>query len=265
MVNMREGSQNDPQQRWILRPAPRPAATLRLFCFPYAGIGASIFRSWAPEFPPHVELCLIQPPGREGRFTEPAFHDLSAMADSAAQGIAKHLSTPFMMFGHSLGALVSFEVVRRLRRQGLPLPLHLFVSAHRAPHVPNPHAPLRHLADAEFIERVSREYDGIPRAVLENPDLVELMLPSLRADFTAFETYQWTDEAPLQLPISAFGGRTDRRVSEAELDGWRGRTTGSFRLEMFDGDHFFLQSRRDELIASIRRDLNQSMSAGAVR
>jgi medium-chain acyl-[acyl-carrier-protein] hydrolase len=259
---MRPGSQND---RWIQRPASRPAATLRLFCFPYAGIGASIFRTWAPEFPPHVELCLMQPPGREGRFTEPAFHDLSAMADSAAQAIAQHVSIPFMMFGHSLGALVSFEVVRRLRRQGLPLPLHIFVSAHRAPQFPHPHPPLRHLPDAEFIEHVSREYDGIPRAVLENPDLVELMLPSLRADFTAFETYRWTDEAPLQLPISVFGGRADRRVSESELQGWRERTTGSFRLEMFDGDHFFLQSRRDPLIASILRDLSQSASAGAIR
>jgi medium-chain acyl-[acyl-carrier-protein] hydrolase len=147
----------------------------------------------------------------------------------------------------------------------LPLPQHLFVSAHRAPQFPNPHPPLRHLADGEFIEHVSREYDGIPRAVLDNPDLVELMLPSLRADFTAFETYQWSDEAPLQLPITAFGGRTDRRVRESELGGWRDRTAGSFRLEMFDGDHFFLQSRRDDLIASIRRDLDLSISTGAIR
>ena len=262
---MREGSQTDPTQKWIQRPVPRPSATLRLFCFPYAGIGASIFRTWAAEFPAHVELCLMQPPGREGRFMEPAFHEISPMADSAAAAIAPHLSMPYIVFGHSLGALVSFEVLRRLRSRGLPMPAHLFVSAHRAPQFPNPHPPLRQLADPEFIDHVSREYDGIPRAVLDNPDLVELMLPSLRADFTVFETYQWTAEPPFDLPISAFGGLKDRRVRESELTGWSERTNGPFRLEMFDGDHFFLQSRRDELIASIRRDLDRSVAAAAIR
>lgn len=264
MATMRQSSLNDPQQRWIQRPAPRTAASLRLFCFPYAGIGASIFRSWAAEFPDNVELCLMQPPGREGRWTEPAFHDVAALADSATEALAAHLTVPFAFYGHSLGALVSFEVVRRLRRQELPLPVHLFVSAHRAPQFPNPHPPMRHLPDHEFIEQICREYDGIPPAVLENPDLIELMLPSLRADFTAFETYQWNHEAPLALPISAFGGRIDRRVTEAEIGGWRERTNGTFRTQMFDGDHFFLQSRRNELIGSIRRDMDQSVASAAI-
>jgi surfactin synthase thioesterase subunit len=253
----------DQRQRWIFRPRPNPAATLRVFCFPYAGLGASVFRTWAQEFPSNVELCLMQPPGREGRWLEKAFVDVRALAESASDALTELMSLPFVFYGHSLGALTSFEVARALRRRRLPLPLHLFVAAHRAPQLSNPHPALRQLPDRDFIAEISRQFDGIPQAVLDNPDLVELMLPCLRADFTAFETYSYPAAEPLACPISAFGGRMDRRVSESELTPWRDQTTERCTVRMFDGNHFFLQDSRDALLATIRQELGALTAAAA--
>lgn len=240
---------------WIVRPRPNPAAEIRLFCFPYAGLGASVFRAWPPVFPPGVELVFMQPPGREGRWSERAFLDIAGLADSATEAMLPHLGVPFAFFGHSLGALTSFEVARRLRSRGRPLPFHLFASAHRAPQLPNPNPQIRGLGDREFIEQICQQYGGIPHAILDNPELIELMLPCLRADFNVFESYEYADEPPLNCPITAFGGTRDRRISEGEISAWQAQTTREFRHEMFAGDHFFLQDRRDELIAGIMQDL----------
>ena len=253
------------QSKWVLKPRPNPVAGLRVFCFPYAGLGPSVFRSWVGEFPGNVEVCLMQPPGREGRWAEPPFVSVDQLATAASDALQPHLTLPYVFFGHSLGALVSFEVARTLRRQGAPMPQHLFVSAHRAPQMPNPHPEMRGLGDADFVDQICRHYGGIPQAVLDNPDLMELMLPCLRADLTAFETYAYHSEDPLVCPISAFGGRADKRVSEEEVRGWRDQTRETFSVQMFDGGHFFLQSHRDELVAAIRREIGGLRVLTAVR
>jgi len=240
---------------WIVRPRPNPAATLRLFCFPYAGLGASLYRSWPPVFPPAIDVVLMQPPGREGRWSDKPFQSLEAVVPSAVASMLPLLDLPFVFYGHSLGALTAFEVARYLRRHRHPQPMHLFASAHRAPQLPNPHPEIRTLPDKEFIDQICTQYGGIPQAVLDNPDLVELMLPCLRADFTVFETYAYAEDAPLGCGITAFGGTRDKRVSEAEVSAWRAQTTGEFRFQMFDGNHFFLQDRRDDVLAGIKRDL----------
>jgi len=251
--------------KWVLKPRPNPAASLRAFFFPYAGLGPSVFRSWVSEFPGNVEVCLMQPPGREGRWAEKAFVSIDGLATGAAESLMPHLTMPYVFFGHSLGALVGFEVARRLRRRGAPMPLHMFVSAHRAPQLPNPHPEMRGLADADFVEQICRHYGGIPQAVLDNPDLMELMLPCLRADLTAFETYAYQEDEPLVCPLTAFGGRGDKRVSEDEVKAWRDQTREGFIHQMFDGGHFFLQTERDGLLGAIRRELGTLRAVAAGR
>ncbi|HET7695295.1 MAG TPA: alpha/beta fold hydrolase [Vicinamibacterales bacterium] len=246
---------------WVLMPRPNPQASLRLFCFPYAGVGPSIYRPWLTALPSHVEARLIQLPGREGRWREPALTSIPEIADRVARAIVPHLQPPFVFYGHSLGALLSFEVARRLRAAGHPMPRQLFVGAHRGPQMPNPHSPIAHLSDDAFVAEVRKRYDGIPQAVLDNRELLELMLPCLRADFTAFETYQYRAEPPLEMPISAFGGDQDGYVRSHEIAGWREQTTGRFRVRVIPGNHFFMQTGRDEVIAALVDDLSAAPAA----
>ena len=258
LVQVPSSGAGAPAPAWVLTPRPNTRATLRLFCFPYAGVGPSVYRPWLAALPPHIEAKVIQLPGREGRWREPALTSLAEIADHVARAIIPHLQSPFVFYGHSLGALTSFEVTRRLRAAGHPLPRHLFLGAHRGPQLPNPHSAIAHLADAEFIAEVRKRYDGIPQAVLENPELLELMLPCLRADFNAFESYEYRSAPPLDIPISAFGGDQDNYVRTHEIAGWRDQTTGRFRMRVIPGNHFFMQTGRDQVIAGVVDDLSMA-------
>lgn len=249
------------QVSWVLSPRPNPQATLRLFCFPYAGVGPSVYRPWLAALPAHIEPRVIQLPGREGRWREPALRNISEIADRVAAAIESQLHGPFVFYGHSLGALISFEVTRRLRAAGKPLPRHLFVGAHRGPQMPNPHSAISHLPDEPFVAEVRQRYDGIPQAVLDNPELLELMLPCLRADFHAFETYEYRADAPLDCAVSAFGGDQDGYVRSHEVAGWREQTTGRFRVRVIPGNHFFMQSGRDQVIGALVDDLSVAQEA----
>jgi medium-chain acyl-[acyl-carrier-protein] hydrolase len=145
---------------------------------------------------------------------------------------------PFAFFGHSLGSLISFELTRWLRRQKVPCPLQLFVSGCRVPQIPNPDPPIHQLPDVEFIEEL-RRFNGTPKAVLDNPELMEVFLPLLRSDMRLYETYVYDHEAPLDCPISAFGALEDEEVSREELAAWYDQTRSRFNIQMFPGDHFF--------------------------
>lgn len=235
---------------WITRPRPNPQAQLRLFCFPYAGGGASVFYQWLSELPWYIETCPVQLPGRENRLREPPIAQLELIVQALAQAIPPYLDMPFAFFGHSLGALTSFELARRLD----PGPLHVFISAHRAPHMPNSSLPIRHLPDAEFIQQLAC-LKGIPQEVAQNSELLEICLPVLRADLTAYETYKYTARAPLNCPISAFGGVEDREVSREQLEAWREQTHAAFALRMFPGDHFFINSHQTLVLKAISQSL----------
>ena len=228
---------------------------MRLFCVPYAGVGPSVYRPWLAALPPTVEVRLVQFPGREARWREAPLSSMREIADGFVRALAPSLDLPFAFYGHSLGALASFEVTRRLRASGGPLPTHLFLAAHRGPHLPNPHPEIRHLQDDAFISELRRRYDGIPQAVLDNPELLELMLPCLRADFAAYETYEYVDEPPLDVPISAFGGDEDGYVRTPEVAAWRDQTRNRFRMRIMPGNHFFVQTHRERIIAAITEDL----------
>ncbi len=240
---------------WVFRLRRQSPPHLRLFCFPYAGGSAAVYRSWPTALPSHVEVCAVRLPGREARLAEPAFTRADDLVTAVAEALEPLLDRPYALFGHSLGALAAFELARELRRRGRALPVRLLVSGARAPERPNPDPPLGHLSDEDFLAEVRRRYDAVPGAVLENPELVQLLLPSLRADFAVAETYSYRDEPALDCPISAYGGLDDPRVREDDLRAWEKYTTRPLDLRMFSGDHFFLHAVEPAVQRAISEDL----------
>lgn len=239
---------------WIVRTQARARPKIRLFCFPYAGGGASLYRNWSSKLPVEVEVCAIQLPGRESRFREPAFSQLEPLIEKLAQELRPAAALPFAFFGYSLGALISFELTRYLRHHQMPGPKHLFVAAHRAPQMARRTETIHGLYGTDFIQALHR-LGGTPQAVLQNQELMEMMSPMLRADFQIYERYDYKNEQSLACPITAYGGALDRTVSESELAGWSEQTSSTFQLRMLPGGHFFLQDSQDLLIQSVAQGL----------
>lgn len=232
---------------WLIFPRPNPQAKLRLFCFPYAGGGAGIFREWYKELNPKIEVCAVQLPGRENRLSEPAFNRLQPLINAISQAILPNLNQPFAFFGHSMGGLICFELARYLRLLYGLTPVHLFVSGASAPHLTDTKPPIHNLPTSDFIQEL-RRFNGTPAAVLENSELIELMSPTLRADFAVLETYIYLKSASLSCPITAFGGLADSEVSQAEIAAWQEHTTDSFSWKMLQGNHFFIHVNRLKLL-----------------
>jgi medium-chain acyl-[acyl-carrier-protein] hydrolase len=240
---------------WLVRMKPRPTARLRLLCVPYAGVGPSAYRRWSDTLPHDIEVGAVHLPGREGRLREPAFTRIEPLIDATAEGLRPYLDRPFALFGHSMGAMVAFELAQRFRAEGWGEPTHLFVSGRRAPHQPPRHPAITHLPDAQFVEEIQRRYNGIPDEVLRHPDLLALLLPGLRADLTLIEAYAHRPGSPLACPVSAYGGVADTEATPAELVGWRQHTRGGFSVQVFPGGHFFVQSAHEELMQSVKAEL----------
>jgi medium-chain acyl-[acyl-carrier-protein] hydrolase len=247
---------------WVAHHISRPDARLRLFCFPYAGGGASVFRAWPVEMLPQIEVWPLQLPGREHRLLDQPLTRVAAVVESFAPLLLPYLDRPFALFGHSLGALISFELSRFLRREYGKTPAHLFVSACAAPHIRDPRPPIYNLPEPEFLAEL-RRLKGTPEDVLHQPELMQMLLPCLRADFELGSTYRYADEEALSCPISAFGGLADAEISRDELDGWRQHTRGRFTLRMLPGDHFFVLSARALLLQVIAQDLRWIVNAPA--
>jgi len=240
--------------KWFTRFQPNPQAKLRLFCFPYAGGGASIYRQWSSGLPAQVEVNAIKLPGRESRFSDPAFDQLETLLDALGPVLEPYLDKPFAFFGHSMGAMIAFELTRRLREQRRPLPLHLFISGRRGPIVPAREEPMYELPDDAFLEELKRRY-GDANNALDNPELVPLILPLIRADCTLCDRYAYSPQATLDIPISAFGGVNDNMITQQDIEAWRSMTHEPFQFHMIDGDHFFLDSARPELLELLSQKL----------
>jgi medium-chain acyl-[acyl-carrier-protein] hydrolase len=249
MSNVREKT-----PRWLIGFKEKPDTLIRLFCFPYAGGSAANFRSWQDAFPSQFQALPVQLPGRGERLSQPAFKQLPDMIQALGPALLPYFDKPFVFFGHSMGGLISFELTRWLRRTGNPMPAQLFISGRQAPHVPNEELPSFDLPEPEFIEHL-RELNGTPPEVLEHPELMQLLIPLLRADFSVSETYQYHAEPPLNCPITIFGGVGDVEVPREKLDPWRDHTTASFSLHMFPGDHFFIHTAQRDVIRVITEKL----------
>lgn len=241
---------------WLLMRAVNPQAQLNLICFPYAGGGAQLFNSWHAAFnaPGGIQVCAVQYPGRGSRVREPAFTNCAALVDALVPYLLPVLNKPFAMFGHSMGAIIAFEVARRLQEKHGLRPERLFVSGRRAPQIPPQEPPTYNLPDDEFTEEL-RRLNGTPVQVLEHPELMQLMIGIIRADFTLTQTYMYLPGPLLKCPLSVFGGLRDADVTREYLEAWCELTIGGCSLQMFDGDHFFMQTDEAAVLRAIREQL----------
>jgi medium-chain acyl-[acyl-carrier-protein] hydrolase len=235
--------------RWLHRPCPVSEPAARLVCFPYAGRSGTVYRAWAPLLPPGVELCGVNLPGRESRFDEPLPSGLDDLVADLAAALRPVLDIPVAFFGHSLGALLAFEVSRELRRDGVAQPRHLIVSGCRPLHLADQGPSLAGLHKDLLIGEL-RKLNGTAEEILTNKAAIELLLPVLRADFHLAETYRYRAEEPLSCPITALAGSADPETAAVDLNRWQELTTAEFVLRRFAGDHFFLDSARPMVVAA---------------
>ncbi|HVF13272.1 MAG TPA: thioesterase domain-containing protein [Acidimicrobiales bacterium] len=234
---------------WLPITRPRPTASVRLFCLPYAGAGATVFRGWS-DLLPQVDVAPVQLPGREGRIGESPAVDV----DELAASVLPYTDRPYAVFGHSFGARLGFELCRALRARGARPPAWLFVSGAQAPHLPQLRPPASVLPDDEFVDRVT-ELGGTPPEILDDPEMRALALPVLRADFAYVDRYAYEEGPPLACPITVFAGDRDGETRVDDLWAWAEHTAGAFAVRVLPGDHFFLHSARSQLVSSLAADL----------
>lgn len=227
----------------------------RLYCFPYGGAGASMYRAWGRSLPDWVEVVPVHLPGREHRireaphsFIEPAVAEV--LADFAPDG-------PFALFGHSMGTLVAFELARALRRRGGPEPGLLIVSGLGAPQVKRDRPRITDLPEGPFLEQLRMHFD-VTEDLLSDPLILEMVLPVLRADLAVVENYQYTPEPPFEFPIVAFGGGIDPEARPDHIHAWKDQSVRPVPVTIFPGGHFYINAHRERLLAAVRAALEET-------
>ena len=250
---------------WIVNRLTRPRARVRVFAFHYAGGSASIFRAWPEAMPSSIEVCPVQIPGRENRFSEKAYLHARPLVEAINDGLHSFFDLPFVFFGYSMGAILGFELARLLREREQRGPVHLFAASSRGPSLPDPYSPFAHLSDEDFVRKLSA-FGGISTELLENKDLLECHLPLLRADFQLCANYQYGTGPLLDCPISAYGGTADTGISRQDLHAWGAETSGPCVTHQFDGDHFFIHSCPVDLLKRLIYEISRyTMSAGVLQ
>ncbi|REK71297.1 thioesterase II family protein [Paenibacillus paeoniae] len=249
---------------WLHIPNPRPDARLRLVCFPYAGGSAAIYRDWPTALSSEIEVVAIQLPGRGSRFLDKPIGDLTGNIEPILAALIPYLEDkPFVLFGHSMGAMLAYESAKRLERT-LPGSLkHLFVSAFQAVQLPRTDRERYLLSDKELKEEL-RRLNGTPEALLQNDELMELYLPTIRMDMQLCDTYAYEECSPLACALTAFGGVADTGISEEDMQAWETQTGEAFELYMLPGDHFFIHSESEQLLQLLSRKLEQILHSSAL-
>ena len=247
---IRSGQSTNP---WVFNARQYTEARLRLFCFPYAGGGASVYAPWVGALAPTIEVYPVQLPGRENRLKEKPYLQFDELIQALVLALSPLFTKPFAFFGHSMGALISFGLTQQLLKQGHPLPEHLFLSAYRAPQIPNDES-LRTLSDAALMRKVLG-MNGTQPQIFENAEIRQFLLPLMRADFSVCETYVHAASEPLERPITVFGGLQDNRAIKATVEPWSEQTCKAFRICMLPGDHFFWRNAPQPLLQLIKQEL----------
>ena len=238
----------------------KPDAPVRLLCLPSSGGGASLYRPWLNGLQ-NVELHAAMLPGRERRLAEPAIQSMPELVEKLLPQVVKLADRPLVLFGHSMGALVAFELAHALHKAGHPLPMRLIVSAYRSPERVRQTRDLHALPHEAFIDAL-RVYGGTPEAVLAHEETMELLTPMLRADFKLHETHSFDRHRTVQCPITALAGQSDHIVPASELNGWNQYTTSSdYALHTYPGGHFFIHSAREAVLARINADIERDLVA----
>jgi len=225
----------------FLNPAPRNNPNIRLVCLPFAGAAAAAYRTWGGRLPEEIEVLAVQLPGKGWRLREDPLTDLEAMAALVVSAIREEVPAPFAIFGHSMGAWMGIEVVGRLEEIGLH-PRALVVSGRQAPAIGHTRAPISHLDDDAFVSEVDENYGGIPPEIMAEPETLQLLLPALRADFLALESFDPSGLRRVTTPILAMGGFSDTLVPVNQLPPWAETTEGQFRMKILPGGHFYFNS-----------------------
>ncbi len=245
------------KNKWFLIPQTNPDAVVRLFCFPFAGGGASAYYHWHKNLPPFVELIGIQLPGRENRTNEPYFQCMTSLVDVLFRQIQPFLNIRFLFYGHSIGALLAFELARRLRRENCDLPEFLLVSASKPPQTV-PHSTIATtLPEKQFIEKISI-YENLPTQLLADTDFRKMVIQKLRADISLLETYTYTPERPFEFPIVAYSGESDPVTSTGIMEQWRCQTNGPFVLKVIPGGHFFIKNSQSIFLSEMTKEIELS-------
>ena len=232
---------------WLISQRPDPGARHRLFCFPFAGGSASVYHAWPRLAPRHLHVCGVEYPGRGARLREEPHLALPPLVQGLADLLEPMLTRPYAFFGHSMGGLVAFELVRTLRERGARLPDHLFISATLAPGRRSGRRSLAGATDQEVLEEL-RDLGGTPPELLADAELMALTARTLRADYTALGTYEYRDGDPLQVPFTVFGGWADPIASPSDLRGWRTHSAVGCRFRFFPGDHFYLTGAAPDIL-----------------
>ena len=231
----------------------------RIFCFSYAGGSAVPFRTWRRHLPSIIDVHPLELPGHGARLHEPLLRSIPEIVEDLTSILLPYLDQPFAFFGHSMGALVCFEVACSLLRKYGLCPEHLFVSAHRAPHLPSGDSTTHMLPDNELIQYLQC-LDGTPAEALEDHQVTELMLPIVRADLEACNLYQYSPKTPLPCAITALGGKVDRLVTVEQLDAWIAQTEVTFERQTLPGSHFYLQEHQTLFIKTLADKLRCVLS-----
>ena len=236
----------------------RATGGLRLIFFPFAGGGASAFADWQNLFPATIETYAVQFPGRETRWGEAPFATLGELVVAIVDELMPAVQPPFAFVGHSMGGVVAYEVTRLLQRRGGKPPVHLFLAATTPPHVRR-ETGMHLLPDDEFLQRL-HTFGGLPQALLNNQEFLDLLLPIIKNDFRLYEQHVVEPGEPVRMPITVFGGLQDSEDPVPLLEAWRDLTIASFASEAFPGGHFFLFDRPAEIADRIRTGLLRTLA-----
>jgi medium-chain acyl-[acyl-carrier-protein] hydrolase len=249
---------------WVVRNRDRVDARLRLFCFPHAGAGSAIYHGWLRAFSPTIDVCAIELPGRFVRQADPVPEFIPELIAALDTALEPYLDLPFALFGYSLGALTAFEWSRSLRRRLGREPQTLIVAASGAPHLPARYEAISQLPAHDFLRAIETRFGPIDPALRAHPDMVALVTDILRRDFRMLEHYRHVSAPPLDCPITAIGGTRDRGVPRERLAAWQTHSTRPLRIEMFEGEHFFLRTCGRELASLVGELASDAVPAAGV-